>query len=185
MLINLAYIRKSMAKSDSFFIRAKVTTNGATYVPTEIDLGSFVNLGVSKSTLLRIHNISVQYADATGPEYPIYSIVVPGAKAAWQLTTQSQTEMVTADDKSLVSSGSLTCYGDSTSTAHAQGMFEVDDMNPQNWTQGYLIGVDSLFLACDTVGTFASGEMDISVVMECTLEAATQANSVALALSQQ
>ena len=174
-----------MAKSDSFFIRASVTTNNTTSAQAEIDLGSYVNLGVSKSTLLRIHQIDVQYADATGPEYPIYSIVVPGAKAAWQLTTQSQTAMVTADDKSLVSSGSLTCYGDSTSTAHGQGMFEVDDMNPQNWTQGYLIGVDSLFLACDTVGTFASGEMDISVVMECTLEAATQANSVALALSQQ
>ena len=174
-----------MAKSDSFFIRAKVTTNGATYVQTEIDLGSFVNLGVSKSTLLRVHNLSVQYADVTGPEYPIYSIVVPGAKAAWQLTTQSQASMITADDKSLVSSGSLLAYGDSTSTAHAQGLFEVDDMNPQNWTQGYLIGVDSLFLATDTVGTFASGEMDISIVMECTLEAATQANSVALALSQQ
>lgn len=174
-----------MAKSDSFFIRAKVTTNGPTYVPAEIDLGSFVNLGVSKSTLLRIHNISVQYADTTGPEYPIYSLVVPGAKAAWQLTTQSHAAMVTADDKSLVSSGSLTAYGDSTSTAHGQGLFQVADLNPQMWTQGYLVGVDSLFLACDTVGTFTSGEMDISIVMECTLENATQANSVALALSQQ
>ena len=52
-----------MAKSDSFFIRGSVDTNGSTYAQSEIDLGSFVNLGVSKSTLLRIHNISVQYAD--------------------------------------------------------------------------------------------------------------------------
>jgi len=174
-----------MAKSDSFFIRAKVSTNGAAYVQSEIDLGSFVNLGVSKSTLLRIHNISVQYADDTGPEYPIYSIVVPGAKCAWQLTTQSQASMITADDKSLVSSGSLTALGDSTSTAHGQALTQVDDMNPQNWTNGYLVGVDSLFLATDNVGTFANGEIDVCVVMECTLENATQANSVALALSQQ
>ena len=174
-----------MAKSDSFFIRAKVRTNNGTYAQSEIDLGSFVNLGVSKSTLLRIHNVSCQYSDDTGPAYPIYSVVVPGAKAAWQLTTQSQTALITADDKSMVSSGSLTALGDSTSTAHGQALTQVDDMNPQNWTNGYLVGVDTLFLAVDDVGTFANGEIDVCIVLECTLESATQANSVALALSQQ
>ena len=174
-----------MAKSDSFFIRGTVATDGATFVQSEIDLGSFVNLGVSKSTLLRIHNISVQFADDSGPEYPIYSIVVPGAQVAWQLTTQSKSACVLATDKSLVSSGSLLAYGDSTSTAHAMGIFESHDINPQSWTNGYLIGVDTLFLATDTVGTMSSGEVDISIVLECTLETATQASSTALALSQQ
>jgi hypothetical protein len=173
-----------MAKSDSFFIRAKVRTNAGSYAQNPIDLGSFVNLGISKSTLLRIHNVSVQYSDDTGPAYPIYSVVVPGAKAAWQLTTQSQTQLITADDKSMISSGSLTALGDSTSTAHGQALTQVDDMNPQNWTQGYLIGVDTLYLAVDDVGTFANGEIDVCIVMECTLENATQASSVALSLSQ-
>jgi len=36
-----------------------------------------------------------------------------------------------------------------------------------------------------SAATFTSGEVDLCIVMECTLENATQANSVALALSQQ
>ena len=175
-----------MAKSDSFFIRAKVTTDGATYVPTEIDLGSFVNLGVSKSTLLRIHNISVQYSDvSSGPAGVIYSLGASGGKIAWQLTTQTQTELVTADDKSLVSAGALSLFGNPNSTAYAVGQSQNEDINPQMWTKGYLVGVDSLFLAVDTTATITSGEAIVSVVMECTLENATQSNSVALALSQQ
>ncbi len=174
-----------MAKSDSFFIRAKVQTNAGSYAQTEIDLGSFVNLGVSKSTLLRIHNVSVQLSDDTGPAYAIYSIVAPGAKLGWQLTTQTQTALVTADDKSVVSSGSLTSFGDPTATAHPQQNTHVDDINPQSWQNGYLIGVDNLFLAVDDTGTFAGGEINVCIVMECTLETATQASSTALALSQQ
>ena len=173
-----------MAKSDSFFIRSRATTATA-FVQKEIDLGSFVNLGVSKSTLLRVHNVSVQYADSTGPESPIYSISVPGAKVGWQLTTQSQTALIYADDKSLVSSGGLVLYGDSTSTAHPQAMTHDMDINPQQWTNGYLVGVDALFFAIDDTGTIQSGTLEVSIILECTLETATQASSTALALSQQ
>jgi hypothetical protein len=175
-----------MAKSDSFFIRAGVTTNSQTYQESEIDLGSFVNLGVSKSTLLRIHNIAVQYSDSSGgPAYPIYTVAAAPAGMAWQLTTQKQTALVNATNKSLISSGSLSAYGDATSTAHAFGTEENEDINPQMWKNGYLVGVDELYLAVDmSAATFTSGEVVLSIVMECTLENATQTSSTALALSQ-
>ncbi len=175
-----------MAKSDSFFIRAQVPVDvSPAYSQTEIDLGSFVNLGVSKSTLLRIHNISVQYADDTGVELPIYSLAAGGGKVAWQLTTQSQTALVTADDKSMVASGSLTVFGDPTSTTHAISSSESSDINPQHWRNGYLVAVDSMFYGSDQGGTLTSGACTINMVIECTLETATQASSTALALSQQ
>jgi len=172
-----------MAKSDAFFIRAQIEVD-TSWDQVEIDIGAFVNLGVSKSTLLRIHNVSVQYADSTGPEYGIYTIASHAARA-WQLTTQSQTALVYADDKSLISSGSLQLYGDPTTTAHPVSMSHDNDINPQNWNLGYLVGVDSLFLGANGVGTVTSGAMKISIVLQVTLENATQANSVALALSQQ
>ena len=179
-----------MAKSDSFFIRAGVTTNDATYTQTEIDLGSFVNLGVSKSTLLRIHNISVQYADVNSVCDPLAD--ASGNKVCFQLTTQSQTALVYATDKSLVSSGSIAFYNgqiaeDGSAAADFATAFVTQDMDvaPQQWTQGYLVGVDSLFLGTDMLGAMTSGQIVISIVLECTLENATQANSVALALSQQ
>ena len=97
-----------MAKSDSFYIRAKVVQNGTTFTQEEIDLGSFVNLGVKSSTLLLIHKVAVQYADGNEVQDAISG--ASALKFAWQLTTQSQTAMVYADGKSLVSSGSLGLY---------------------------------------------------------------------------
>ena len=179
-----------MAKSDSFYIRAQVTQNGTTYAQTEIDNGAFVNLGVKSSTLLRIHNIAVQYADSDG-----VSDAISGASAlkiAWQLCTQSQTGLVYADDKSLVASGSLGLYNaqvaeDGSASADFATGFVTQDMDvaPQEWRNGYLIGTDSMFLGIDGNGTATSGNVVVSIVMECTLESATQASATALALSQQ
>ena len=179
-----------MAKSDSFFIRTSATTSGATFQQTEIDLGSFVNLGVSKSTLLRIHNVSVQYAHASAASSQISDGT--GNKICFQLTTQSQSDVVFADDKSVVSTGALALGAgyiapDGSATADfATNSWQQDqDIAPQQWTNGYLIGVDSLFLGVDLLGALDSGEVKVSIVMECTLETATQASSTALALSQQ
>lgn len=180
-----------MAKSDSFFIRASVDANSSgAFTQTEIDLGSFVNLGVSKSTLLRIHNVVVSIQDGTvdagmTPEGVLYSTSVPGACIAYQLTTEGQSDLIGAFDKAVVASGSLTLYGDSTSTAHPQGMSHHADVLPQKWNKGYLIGVDTLYLASEMGGTLTSGSATVSIIMECTLETATQASATALALSQQ
>jgi len=178
-----------MAKSDSFFIRAKVTSNGTTFAQSEIDLGSFVNLGVSKSTLLRIHGIQVGIRDETLTS-PVQSATANAI--SYQLTTQSQSGIVGLDDKSVVASGIMTMYNaqiaedGSASADFATGFATHDfDVAPQQFTKGYLVGVDSLFLAVDQNGTLTSGNVKVAYVMECTLEGATQSNSVALALSQQ
>jgi len=173
-----------MAKSDSFFIRAKVTSTGVTYGETEIDLGSFVNLGVKSSTLLRIHNIEAQYLDNSDKSAMIYyDGGIPGGMVRWQLTTQTQSGLVGADDKSFISGGA---YSQASTTGNlVQNADMTADLNPQSWRNGYLVGVDSLFLAGDSSATWDSGDVVINVVMECTLETATQASATALALSQQ
>tara|TARA_Y100001963_G_scaffold127591_1_gene181097 strand:+ start:440 stop:1012 length:573 start_codon:yes stop_codon:yes gene_type:complete len=187
----VAAIGRHMAKSDSFYIRAQTdAASGGAYAQTEIDLGSFVNLGVKSSTLLRIHNIAVQYADGTiaggiSPELPMHATAAGGGKVAFQLTTQSQTSMVSAVDKSLVASGALMLYGDPNSTAHGVSASHDIDVGPQSWRNGYLVGVDSMFLGAEAGGTVASGDSVVSIVLECTLENATQATATALALSQQ
>ena len=173
-----------MAKSDSFFIRAQVTSAGVTYAQNEIDLGSFVNLGVKSSTLLRIHNIEAQYLDVSDKSAMIYyDGGIPGGMLRWQLTTQSQGELIGADDKSFVSGG---CYAQASTTGNlVQTADMTADANPQEWRNGYLIGVDTLYLGVDSSATWDSGNIDVNIVMECTLETATQASSTALALSQQ
>ena len=172
-----------MAKSDSFFIRASVDTNGTTYAQSEIDLGSFVNLGVTKSTLLRVHNIQVQILDASDPAHSI--LPAAASKLGWQLTTQTQSALVYGTDKSVVGSGSIQYFYDTTSTAHGVSMSESWDQMPQEFTQGYLVGVDSMFLGADLSAAFNSGDVTISIILEVGLENATQSSATALALSQQ
>ncbi len=175
-----------MAKSDSFYIRAKVTTNGTTYAQTEIDLGSFVNLGVKNSTLLRIHRIDHQWRDNVDPGQAVFDqAATTQAAYVWQLTTQSQDALVTMDDKSVVASGSLIC-GNSTSTnGNLDLLTDVTDVAPQDFEKGYLVGVDSMFLGVDCSIDPGSQQIDCCIIMECTLENATQASATALALSQQ
>ena len=173
-----------MAKSDSFFLRAQVTSSGVTYTQAEIDLGAFVNLGVSKSTLLRIHNVQAQYIDNDDPSAMIYyDGGIPGGNLRWQVTTQSQTVLIGADDKSFVTGG---LYSQASTTGNlVQGADDTADANPMHWSNGYLVGGDNLFFAVDSSATWDSGDIIVNIVMECTLENATQASSTALALSQQ
>jgi len=175
-----------LAISDSFFIRAEVTTSGTNYIQAEIDLGSFVNLGVAKSTLLRIHNVAISMADADDPASQAWALVAANSETliSTQLCTQSQTAPVHASDKSLVSSGKVFIGNDTATALNASFITEAFDVLPQRWTQGYLVGVDSLFWGVEA-NIALNSEATCSIVMECTLEAATQANSVALALSQQ
>lgn len=174
-----------MAKKDSFYIRATVDSNGTTFAQSEIDLGSFVNLGVKSSTLLRIHSIQASIRDDTFPG----SISVDDAQAciAWQLCTQTQTAIVDYDDKSVVAAGHMQLYPGEQASGDYKSSFATNDydLNPSEFVNGYLVGVDSMFLGVDQSVTLTSGNVKVGVILECTLESATQASATALALSQQ
>jgi len=164
-----------MAKSDSFYIRASVAA-GASYAQTAIDLGAYVD-ALGKS-VLRIHNVQVQYTKDGAIMSPVDNAGGAPSLSRWQLTTQSQTTMVTTVDKSVISAGSLT-------VAPAPGgqRYEVEDQNVQEWTNGYLVAVEQIYLA----GQKGSNMDDaiVSVVLECTVETLNQSAAMALALSQQ
>ena len=163
-----------MAKSDSFFIRAGTTTNGTTYAQSSIDLGAYVD-ALGKS-VLRIHNIAVQYGS---PLDSYAGASDSNTQSVFQLTTQSQTSMVSATDKSVIASGSLAI---ATGAAAVSVMSESLDVAPQHWTQGYLVGVEQIYLGVDQSFNHVN---EINVVMECTVETLSQSAAMALALSQQ
>ena len=150
-----------MAKSDSFFIRARVPTNTVNYNEVSIDLGAYVD-ALGKS-VLRIHNIAVQYGDP--PFFFPAGTANSNASVSFQLTTQTQTAMVNATNKSLVSSGALVTCQDGTSayvtiTDHL-------DVAPQHWSNGYLIGVEQMYLGVDQTADRVDA---VSIVLECTVE---------------
>lgn len=166
-----------MAK-DSFFIRASVDVANGAFSQTALGLGSYVD-ALGKS-VLRIHNISAQYRDATVPSAPPLSNGAgTRAEAVYQLTTQSKTAIVTADDRSVIASGM--CEAAEMTTGQLTN--EASDLSPQVWTNGYLIGVEEIYLGGHQSGMV--GNTRISIVLECTVETLSASAAMALSLSQQ
>ena len=167
-----------MAKTDSFFIRASTDFNGTTFTQSSIDLGAYVD-ALGKS-VLRIHNIAVQWG---GPTETI--TITPNAEErnAFQLTTLSQRAMVDVTDKSVISSGSVSA------SAGAAGemltLTDALDIAPQHWTQGYLVGVEQIYLGVDSTSAVNLALTGCNIVLECTVETLSSAAAMALALSQQ
>ena len=171
----------NMAKSDSFFLRANVTQTGASFQEAEIDLGSFVNFGSKSAQLLRIHNVEWSISDDGTPMSGPYATDAT-LNIGVQLTTKAQTNIVRLDDLSVVASGKYEIHTNSSSVPTWSQ--DTRDILPQQYRQGYLIGVDTLYLGTGADQAPDSGTYNVSIVMECTLESATQANATALAISQ-
>jgi hypothetical protein len=178
---------RPMAKkeSDSFFIRAAVNHGTASsFTEATIDMGAFVD-ALGKS-VVRIHNCQVQIVDEDEYEKgPIGTTNSQGLNIRYQLTTQTQTDLVRPDDKSLVASGNYLCQFGSGNQV-VQLIDNVFDLGPQEWTNGYLIAVDNLYLGCDhDTGEASTDGYFVCIVLECTVEKMDERASMALALSQQ
>lgn len=170
-----------MARSDSFFIRAQVNAgNTNVFNQVAIDLGAYVD-ALGKS-VLRIHNIAPSFTDSTGKSADL--VADDSAAAQFQLTTQTQTTMVTGLDKSMISSGMINAVNQESGVSIASVVSESFDNAPQLWTNGYLIAVDTIYLG-GQASTGFNEDVYVTLVMECTVETMTQAAAMALALSQQ
>lgn len=171
-----------MARSDSFFIRAQVNAGDTNaFNQVAIDLGAYVD-ALGKS-VLRIHNIAPQFSDGGGLSATLDADAT--AAAQFQLTTQTQTTMITGLDKSMIASGMINAVNqENTAGGIASIVSESFDNAPQLWTNGYLIAVDTIYLGGQASSGFAE-DVFITLVMECTVETMTQAAAMALALSQQ
>ena len=176
-----------MAKSDSFFIRASLqTTDDLAFYQDPIDLGAYVD-ALGKS-VLRIHNVAVSFTDSNGGTPDIEasggSGLTKNASTSFQLTTQSQTALILASDKSVVASGNIMAANQTNATAGPSTVSHDLDNLPQLWTNGYLVAVDTMYLGGSSSTNWVD-DVYVTVTMECTVETMSQAAAMALALSQQ
>ena len=170
-----------MAKN-TFTIRASVNAGNAdAFAQTEIDLGSYTNLGSSKPEVLRIHKVHVAMTDSGGQVPTMTGDTA--TTAAWQLTTQSQSGLVLLTDDSFVSGGRGGFRNPDASTNPATQAFE-ETLLAQDYEAGYVIAVPSLFLGGFGGNDFTE-DVYFSVILECTTEPMSKANAVSLAISQQ
>lgn len=173
-----------MAKTDSFFIRQRVDGSAALFQQEQIDLGAFVD-ALGKS-VLKIHSVSVCYQDEGAPSSSIGITAAPGVGLmSWQLTTQTQTDIIKPDDKSLVSSGQLYLFNGTGTGGIVTGMDEAINVNAETWKNGYMVAVESMYLGFKQSVQPSTGDLSCTVVLECTVETMTKEGAMALALSQQ
>ena len=171
-----------MGKTDTFFIRADLNAgNTNTFAEVPIELGTYVN--ALEKSVLRIKSVQVAYSDSTGRSSVIGANDV--GVAQYQLTTQSQTNIILPSDNSVISSGKVHLYNDLAAPGLATMVTDANDLNPVMFgTDGFIVAVDTIFLGGSSNTGFA-GNNYISVVLECQVETLTTAKAMALALSQQ
>jgi len=167
---------------DSFFIRASLLVDDtSTFSQTEIDLGAYVDaLG---EAVLRIHNVewALTRSDGTPPNCDAGTL----ADSAWQLTTQSQTGMVTLANKSVIASGAIWAFNPD-GAAGSPSQVYTDSHSPQHYTNGYLVATEQIYLGgIGSSNWGASDDITFSVMLECTVEKMSKNSAIALALSQQ
>ena len=171
-----------MAKN-TFLIRTNVTCShtGGAYNETELDLGSYTNLGSSKPEVLRIHSAHVYFQSSNG-DIPFMG----GDKAGtinYQLTTSSQTGLVQIIDDTFLLGGQAGVRNGDSANNPPTDSFAAHFM-PQDLEAGLVVAVPSIFLG-GLIGSEFTEDGNIGLVLECTTEAMSKANAVSLAISQQ
>ena len=100
------------------------------------------------------------------------------------MSTQNQTDIVLASDRSIVSSGRLLAFNDQGTAKLPSWAGDSVDLSPQQFANGYLIGTDTLYFGGAATTTWL-GDQYVTIVLECTTEKLNKESAVALALSQQ
>jgi hypothetical protein len=93
--------------------------------------------------------------------------------------------MLTFEDKSVVA-GAVYNIANTSTAAGLTDFVEIGDRVDQQWSKGYLVGVEQMYLGCEGGGVdLTSGNVDFTLIMECTVETLTANAAMALSLSQQ
>ena len=91
--------------------------------------------------------------------------------------------MVSWSDRSVIACGNYISGTGAAGEVTAVGM--TNDLMPQDFENGYLVAVDTIYLGIDQSTASSLGEVNGEVILECTVETLSQSAAMALALSQQ
>jgi hypothetical protein len=169
--------------AESFFLRKTVNIgNTNSFAEIAMDLGAYVD--ALNQSVLKVHRADVAFTDNTGRSLSMAADNT-AAVAQFQLTTQTQNDIVLPSDRSVIASGKIEAYTPSTTTSPlAASSSNSFDIAPQLYTNGYLVATESIYLG-GVANTGFAGAVYLSIVLECTVEKMSQSKAMALSLSQQ
>jgi len=166
--------------AESFFLRAQVTSNGTDFAQTTINLGSYVD--VLGQAILKIHGVYPALRNATNQLPYVMGLTSQTASITWGLTTQTQTQVPSLTDKSVIASGGAIQSFSSKPVMIMSTLQE--DVNVQNFENGYLVATEDIYLGIDR-STASGDECDLDVIIECSVVKMSTQRALALSLSQQ
>ena len=166
-----------MARDDTFFLRATLTSSGTNYVSENIDIAAFTNPSIGK--VLIVDNAYITFStDGQGPIVPA-DVTASGAgvkavsKAMGaQACSEVQTSLVEMKTNALFARSNI--YASVTTPEVAAGDFDgpvmsmlsqTDALNPTTFRQGFTIPTNSIHCGIAT-GSAWNGELDVGFLFE-------------------
>ncbi len=130
--------------------------------------------------MLKIH-AGHTYITDTGGEFPVMAADT-GGSLSYQLTTQSHTSLVTAEDDTFILGGSGG-FRNADGSAMPPNQAVEQTILPQDYVDGYLVATPSLFLGGQISNQF-NETVKICVVLECSTMPLAKEDAIAIALNQ-
>ena len=154
-----------MARKDTFFLRKTIDTNSTDYVSGDIDISGYTNPSMGRILVIDRMWFTVM-SDGNGPVRAADAGTDVTRTVGWQVTSESKTGLVDANDNSLISHGSVYCTTDNTSGTNNIILYEeVTAMNPYETTSGIICPTDKIQTALD-VSTAWAAELSLGFIFE-------------------
>ena len=154
-----------MPAKDTFFLRKTIDTSGTSYVSGDVDISAYTD--PARGRVLVVDRAFVTYmSDGNGPIQAADVGTDVMRTVGIQVTSESKTGLVDANDNSLMLQGSLYVTTDNVSGSNNIIMYEeVTAMNPFETTSGYIVPTDKIQCALD-VSTAWAAEISVGFVFE-------------------
>ena len=151
-----------MASKDTFFLRSTIDTNSNNFVSDDIDISAYTD--PSRGRVLVVDRAWVTYmSDGNGPILGADVGAGVMRTVGVQVTSETQTALVDANNNSLMLHGSM--YATTNSDSELIMYEEVTSMNPYETVNGFIIPTDKIQVSLD-ISTAWAAELSIGFVFE-------------------
>jgi hypothetical protein len=173
--------RRSRARSGTFFLRADLDTNGATFATTSIDISSFVN--VLEGELLRIKQVFWDWqTDGGGPIVGADLGASKGCSALASVSTESRTTTGNLSNNDIVSLNYIYAHSDSNTLIDM--ITNSTSVNPADYDDGYLVATDAIHLNVDESANTFANPVNAMCMLECEIVRLSLSDAQAVLVSQ-
>ncbi len=173
------------AKTGSFYLTETVTIpTGAlsgTRVQGSMDLGAYVNVATGQAVAVESVDFILQAGDGMSQE--VSNFVTSNGAISFQLSDLNPgTELIRADDQSLIASGALN-ISFSTNQGSETADFYPDNFGPTALSEAFLVVNDSLYLVAGVNGTaIGASDLHVTVRAKCRVAKLSSKDWMAIAI---